>query len=111
MASNKVLVALNFSLVIIAGILFLNLFDITISPTGRAVYDSSEMVCVVNFKDNYNLWEDIDGCCLEVRKQLSCVRDKGYYTNKTVEWKCNTGELNYWLSDEAYNYCKEQVIW
>ena len=111
MLKNKLLVALNFSLVLIAGFLLLSLFDVTVSPTGRAVYDSSEMVCVVNFKDNYNLWEDIDSCCLEVRKQLGCVKNKGYYTDKTVEWKCSTGQLNYWLSDEAYNYCKEQVIW
>ena len=111
MQSNKLLVALNFSLVIIAGILLLSLFDVGVSPTGRAVYDYEEMLCIVNFKENYNIWEDIDSCCLEVRKQLSCVKDKGYYTDKTVEWRCNTGELNYWLNSEAYNYCKEQVIW
>jgi hypothetical protein len=111
MLGDKLLIALNFSLVIIAGILLLSLFDIGISPTGRATYDPSEMLCVVNFKENYNSWEDIDSCCLEVRKQLSCVKDKGYYTDKTVEWRCGTGPLNYWLSDETYNYCKEQVIW
>ncbi len=111
MRSDKLLIALNFSLVIVAGMLLLSLFDLEISPTGRAVYDPSEMLCVVNFKENYNSWEDMDSCCLEVRKQLNCVKDKGYYADKTVEWRCSTGELNYWLNQEAYNYCKEQVIW
>ena len=111
MQSNKLLVLLNFSLVIIAGILVLSLFDLTVSPTGRATFDASEMLCVINYEDNYNSWEDIDSCCLEVRKQLSCVKDKGYYADKTVEWRCGTGPLNYWLSQETYDYCKEQVIW
>ena len=111
MRSDKLLIALNFSLLIIAGMLVLNLFEISISPTGKATYDTSEMLCIVNFKENYNVWGDIDSCCLEVRKQLSCVKDKGYYTDKTVEWRCSTGSLNYWLNDEMYNYCKEQVIW
>jgi hypothetical protein len=110
-SDNKLIITLNLSLLIVILILSLNLFNIEISSTGKAVEDYGEMLCIVNYEDNFNVWEDIDGCCLEVRKQLNCVKEKGYYTDKVLDWKCGTGNLNYWLNNDAYSYCKEQVIW
>jgi hypothetical protein len=111
MKDKKVLVVLNFSLAIIAIILVLNLFEFEFIPLGKAVYQPEEMLCVVNWQDNYNLWNDINSCCLEVRKQLSCEKDKAYYADKTVNWRCQTGELKYWLNDQTYDYCKKTSIW
>ena len=106
MKQKRVWVVLNFSLGLIAVLLFLNLLDVQLPNLGQAQYllDGGEPLCLVGYREEFNEWNDLNGCCLEARKQLSCsVKEGG--------WMCSTGNLNYWLNNKAYNYCKQQSIW
>ncbi|PIZ52094.1 hypothetical protein COY27_01235 [Candidatus Woesearchaeota archaeon CG_4_10_14_0_2_um_filter_33_13] len=111
MTNKNVLIIANVSLFIICIILILTLFEVKVPTTGMSIVDKEEMLCVVNWRDNYNSWTDIDSCCLEARKQLTCVKEQGYYMDKTVQWRCQTGELSYWLDSKAYNYCNKLSVW
>ncbi|MBT4651300.1 hypothetical protein HOC13_02140 [Candidatus Woesearchaeota archaeon] len=116
MASDKVMAIINVSLGLIAVLLLINLFGVELPSLGQAklFLDKEEPVCVVNWKEDYSLWGDIDSCCLEVRKQLGCELVVEGLEDWDVDWVCKTGEgkvLKYWLNDKAYNYCQQSVIW
>ena len=104
------MVIANISLVFIAILLFLNLFEIQLPSLGKAQYilDREEPLCIVNYQDNFNEWNDLDSCCLEARKQLECKivqLEKPY-------WSCQTGtKLKYLLNNKAYRYCQQSRIW
>ena len=115
MASNKILAIINISLALLAFLLILQLFEIKLPVLGKASYENKAGAeCVINWGDEYNSWNDLDGCCLEARKQLDCYKDSILFENKRLEWVCQTGQgrtLKYWLNEKAYNYCTQQVIW
>lgn len=114
MLSSKALNVLNLTLGITAILLLLNLLGTTLPSVGSALYliDSSEAVCVTNYKDNYNLLET-NLCCPELQRQL--VRgaeeprtikindeevkvDRHYYTAPST--------IGYFVNNKAYLYCK-----
>ncbi len=108
--SKKVMVIANFSLVFLALLLTLNLFNVQLPTVGQAQYliDQDNPLCIVNYKDNFNEWNDLDSCCIESRKQLECKKNK---LEKT-DWSCQTGsDLKYLLNKKAYNYCQNLEIW
>jgi len=114
--NDKIWATMNVSLVLVALILTLTLFEVELPTLGQAKYalDKSEPLCIVNWQDSYNEWNDLDSCCVEARKQLDCSEGEWYYQDKTVEWQCKTGSgnvLKYWLNDKAYNYCRQLNIW
>ena len=108
MASKKTLTIINISLIFIALLLILNLFGFELPSIGQAIsfFDDSEPLCIVNWQDDFNELEDLDRCCLEVKKQAECSNE-----NKAgVNWVCQSGagSIKYWLNNKAYSYCKQR---
>ena len=114
MASNKILVIINISLALLAFLLILQLFEIKLPVLGKAIENKAGAECLIDWDNEYTLWNDLDHCCLEARKQLDCRKDNLFFESKNFDWVCQTGSgraLKYWLNDRAYNYCTNQVIW
>ncbi|MEK6968929.1 MAG: hypothetical protein AABW48_00715 [Nanoarchaeota archaeon] len=110
MGSLKMWVSLNFSLGIVALLLVLILIGINLPTLGQAQYffDKESPVCAVNWKEEFTLWNDLDRCCLEARKQLGCHKE----TFQEFDWVCQSGvNLKYWMNNKAYNYCRQLSIW
>ena len=119
MVSNKVLIGANVSLAIIAILLTLSFFEITVPSVGQVRYalDRTEPVCVISWKEKFTVFtgeNNLDRCCLEARKQLECIKEIKVFDKNKVEWSCRTGSgnvLTYGLNSKAYNYCRQQVFW
>ena len=114
MVSDRALSIINVSLALVSILLFLNLFNIGIPSLGKATFGEfpEDAVCLVNVGDEYTQWPDLDRCCLESRKQLSCSRADppvGFEVNRV----CTTenSHVKYWLNNKAFNYCQQQTYW
>ncbi|MBI4152576.1 hypothetical protein HY495_02595 [Candidatus Woesearchaeota archaeon] len=108
-------VVLNVTLGIIAIILGLYLAGISPPTVGKVLsaLDRSLPLCLVEWKGAFTQWSDLDQCCLQARKQLSCEDE-----DQTVDWQklskvCTTGKtsVKFHLNQKAYSYCQNQVIW
>ncbi|NQV91363.1 hypothetical protein HQ489_02720 [Candidatus Woesearchaeota archaeon] len=114
MVSDRQLAIINVSLAFIAILLFLNLFNIGIPSLGKATFTEipTDAVCLVNVGDEFTPWADLDRCCLESRKQLSCSREIPP-ADLGVTRVCQTenSPARYWLNNKAFNYCQQQVYW
>ena len=113
---GRVLVVVNVSLGLIALLLLLNLFDVQLPSLGRTIsyFDPTPPICAVQWGAEFTQWQDIDRCCLEVRKQLACFPEKKELNFGKLDWRCQTGKgtvLRYWVNNKAYQYCTEQRIW
>ena len=108
MKVERVFFVVNVSLVLISVLLVLNLFDVSLPTVGKVSYtlDSSQEECLLEWDGEFTPLNDIDRCCLEARKQLSCGK-------VDEKWLCKTGEstVKFWLNNKAYNYCRQQRIW
>lgn len=110
-STKKVWVVLNVSLGLLAVLLLLNLFEVQLPTLGRAfnLLDKEEPWCVVQWKEDYSEL-DLQSCCSEARKQLSCEPQKGVFV-KEVDWLCSTGpHLKYRLNNKAYYQCTQLGI-
>lgn len=111
----RIWLTINVSLGIIAVLLLLTLLGVTFPTFGKAQYllDREQPLCVVNWKDNFNAWNDVDSCCLEARKQLECIPEQKQLESGRVDWNCRTGPgaVGYWLNNKAYWYCQQQKFW
>ncbi|MFH0701742.1 MAG: hypothetical protein V2A62_04865 [Candidatus Woesearchaeota archaeon] len=112
---SKVWIVVNVSLGVIALLLLLSFFGITLPSLGQVQYvlDREEPLCVVNWQGQLNSWPEIDSCCLEARKQLECF----FYQQQTdlgrIDWICKTGSgsVSYGLNSKVYRYCQQQSYW
>ncbi|MEK6937471.1 MAG: hypothetical protein AABX04_00360 [Nanoarchaeota archaeon] len=112
---SKVWIVVNVSLSVIALLLLLSFFGITLPSLGQVQYilDREEPLCVVNWQGQLNSWPEIDSCCLEARKQLECL----FYQKNTdlgrIDWICQTGSssVSYGLNSKAHRYCQQQNYW
>ncbi|MBU0457451.1 MAG: hypothetical protein ABH824_01200 [Nanoarchaeota archaeon] len=117
MVSERIWIIINISLGLMILLLLLNLSGIELPTLGKAQYvlDKEDPLCVVNWKNEYNQWNDLDGCCLEARKQLGCHKDELSVNDGGLElsWVCetNSNAVGYWLNNKAYNYCRQQSYW
>src|SRR3989344_1101454 len=108
-------VILNVTLGIIA--LFLGLYLAGISPpvVGKALsaLDRSLPLCLVEWKDEFTPWDNLDQCCLQARKQLSCENEDLTIDGQRLAKVCTTGKtsVKFHLNQKAYSYCRSQVIW
>ncbi|PIN76433.1 hypothetical protein COV17_02495 [Candidatus Woesearchaeota archaeon CG10_big_fil_rev_8_21_14_0_10_36_11] len=120
MNGNKIWIIVNISLVFIAVLLFLNLFDITVPTLGNALYsaDGDSPVCIAQYKDQTSLIQDTERCCLQMQQQViqgetvtgpiivdgtSFDIQKKYYTSESV--------IKYFVNMKAYRYCKNNGFW
>lgn len=116
MTSKRVWTIINISLALMAFLLLLNFFGVILPSLGQAqlILDPEDPLCVVNWKDEYNQWDDLDRCCFEIQKLAGCnreiffVEDKGF----SLDWRCGRDNVaNILLNNKAYNYCRQQRIW
>ena len=115
MVTKKIWFILNISLSLVSLLLILTLFNIQLPTVGQAKYalDSQTELCLVEWNNEVSEWNDIDRCCLEAKKQLSCEKETFYTEFGTTTQHCSTGEstVSFHLNQKAYNYCKGQSIW
>jgi len=107
MSSKKLLVITNVSLLLVVALLALIFFEVQLIPLGKATATlKEEASCQVEWHGEVNEFLNLDQCCLEARKQLSCEQQE--------RWVCQTGQgevLKYQLNEAAYEYCQRQRIW
>jgi hypothetical protein len=104
---------LNVSLALIALVLFLAFLDVQLPTLGQAQYnaDSRNPYCVVEWGNTKTLFEDLDRCCLEAVKQLSCDGVVDSFGREQLHWDCHTGSsVHYKLNNKAYGYCRQQPV-
>jgi len=115
MATVRAWVVINVSLSCISIILLLYLFGVHLPSLGQAVsvFDKTEPVCVVEWEKEFTLWSNLDQCCLEARKQLSCDVEDLLIDKNKVSRVCETGKssVRFHLNEKAYSYCRSQPIW
>ena len=115
MVSLRWWTTINFSLGLVILLLILPLLGIELPTLGKAqeVFNRDSPLCVVQWQDKHTSWDNIDRCCLEARKQLSCSRGGELFEEGSTDWDCTTGEstIHYRLNDKAYYYCTQQSIW
>jgi len=115
MSARRTWTIINVSLIFIGIMLVLNLLNVSLPTFGKAQYwiDKEEPLCVVNWKEGFNQWDDLDRCCFESLKQLDCYKEKLFIEGQTYgfDWVCRTdGGVKYWLNNKAYNYCRTQLF-
>lgn len=110
MVSDRVWGILNISLGIVAVFLVLSLFEFKLPSLGmaHATFDKQDPICIVDWKNEFTVWDDLDSCCFYVRQQLKCVSDNRILDEKEVDWVCGTGKgtVRYWLNNKAYYSCQ-----
>jgi hypothetical protein len=115
MVTKKIWFILNISLSLVSLLLILTLFNVQLPTVGSAQYafDSASELCIVEWKGEISQWDDIDRCCLEAKKQLSCEKEIFSTEFGTTTQHCSTGDstVSFHLNQKAYNYCKGQSIW
>ncbi|PIN73408.1 hypothetical protein COV20_04230 [Candidatus Woesearchaeota archaeon CG10_big_fil_rev_8_21_14_0_10_45_16] len=108
MFSERRYAIFNVALILAAVLLALNLFNIHLPSVGQAqsFFDTEEPSCLVDWQGEQTQWYDLDSCCLQARKQLSCEPEVG-------GWDCGAGSdtVHYVLNDKAYRYCQRQSFW
>ena len=112
MKGDRVLIALNVSLGIVSLFLVLSLFDISLPSIGKA-YDVEAAHCFVGSSDEFTELPNLEQCCFEARKQLSCEQQKGIINGQAINWECRTGggPVSYLLNGDAFTYCQDQNFW
>ena len=127
---KRVLGIVNIGLIILSFLLVLNLCGVSLPNLGFALYntfDTEDTICIANWQDDYSEI-NLDLCCHESRKQLECVSkefeielfsettDADEIVSKILSTDviCKTGDgnnMNYYLNNNAYRYCKNQNYW
>tara|TARA_Y100000310_G_C20674139_1_gene811954 strand:- start:1758 stop:2114 length:357 start_codon:yes stop_codon:yes gene_type:complete len=106
----KVLAIINISLVLVSTLLILNLFDVNISHVGYAIQDTIDIdpaTCFASYND-LNSEINLDLCCQESKKQLSCINKKQNINGIETDIICKTGDttISYSLTNKAQRYCE-----
>lgn len=116
MVTKKVMGVINVSLVLISFLLLMNLFGVTLPSLGQPVYDildQEDPICFVAWKENVNQL-NLNLCCHEVRKQLTCKRFRNTFDGTVTDNVCQTGTgqvLKYYLNNAAYRKCTSNNYW
>lgn len=113
MAKEKTWAIVNISLALVIVLLVLHLLNIQISPVGQAAATAEGSICIINWQNEFNPTNDINRCCFEARKQLTCRRNQEVLESGVVDWSCQTGKggLRILLNNKAYKYCVNQNYW
>lgn len=110
MISRKAWTILNFSLFLVALVLALNLFGVEFPSTGKAVEElEKDSFCVMRNWDGEFVGREVKDCCLEIKRiAVGCKSEQLYYMDKTLQWKCFTGnKIEYYFNQAGYKYCKK----
>ncbi len=109
MKQKRVWAIINISLGLIAILLFLNLFNITIPTLGKPIErlaDSSQ--CMMKNWENEFVNRNIDDCCLEkVRFAPKCSKTNMLLGNNIFSYVCSSGNnIEYYFNDAGLKYCR-----
>ena len=107
---------INCSLLLVAALLLLNLFEVRIPSLGKVHYvlDTEPPLCVTQWKDHFSSLDDINQCCLSARQQLYCDPKVEQLSLGRTDIICGARQehtLQFHLNRKAYGYCQQQVIW
>ncbi len=115
MTTVRAWVVINVSLSCLSLILLLYLFGVHLPSLGQAVsvFDTTEPICLVEWKNEFTSWSNLDQCCLEARKQLSCNSEDVIIGEQEMSRVCETGKstVRFHFNEKAYSYCRRQPIW
>ncbi len=115
MTTVRAWVVINVSLSCLSLILLLYLFGVHLPSLGQAVsvFDATEPICLVEWKNEFTSWSNLDQCCLEARKQLSCNPEDVIINEREISQVCETGKssVRFHFNEKAYAYCRKQPIW
>lgn len=115
MLSNRTWTILNISFGLLALLLGLYLAGISFPSLGQAasLLDKSAPLCMVQWKENLVVWDELDQCCLQARKQLSCDKEEKIVGKQKLTRICTTGKtsVKFHLNEKAYYYCQKQAFW
>lgn len=115
MVQQKVMVVMNVSLVFISFLLVLSLLDVELPTLGKAQFalDGNEPICVGNYADQFVEFENLDICCFEARKKLSCFNENNFVFGEDLEKVCRTGvgDTAVFMNNKAHLYCTQQSFW
>lgn len=114
MASSRVWIIMNVSLGLIAVILLLTFWGITIPNIGQVLstVDPEEPLCIVQVEEEHSRWDDLPRCCLEAQAQLECVREQQQFPEGETDFSCrSSSQVQYQLNTKAFRYCQRQVFW
>ncbi|HLD73172.1 MAG TPA: hypothetical protein VJA23_06340 [Candidatus Nanoarchaeia archaeon] len=110
MISRKAWTILNFSLFLVALVLALNLWGVDFPSTGKAAAEQLETdsFCVMRNWESKFVEREVKDCCLEIKRVVvGCKSEQLYYMDKTLQWKCFTGnKIEYYFNQAGYKYCK-----
>lgn len=112
--SDRVWIGANVSLGVVAVLLLLLLFNVSLLSVGRGYFggitDQSRALCAVQWREDSTELNDMDFCCVHVREQLECSQLQGFVGQERVDWDCHTGSsepvVHYMLNARAYRYCQ-----
>jgi len=110
MVSERVLFIINVSLGLLSVLLLSMLLGVELPTLGQAQYmlDKEEPVCMIEWRGESTLFQDIDRCCLQARQQFECRAEN----KDDLDWACGTAAgLRIRLNDKGYNYCRQQPYW
>ena len=114
MVSKKLYNIFNFTLVLIAILLVMNLFNVQLPSLGRVFYavDDSPHLCGVD-NQGIVLHPDLDRCCFEARNLAKCNSDPFLSETGKFDVSCKNSEYtpSIRLNNKAYQYCVGTDIW
>ena len=115
MTTVRAWVVMNVALSFVAVVLLFYLLGIHLPSVGQAIslFDKNKPLCFVEWKNDFTSWTDLDQCCLEARKQLSCESEDQTIDSQRMTRVCATGKnsVRIHLNTKAYSACQRIPIW
>jgi hypothetical protein len=109
MNQKRVWVIINISLSLIAILLILNLFNVTLPVLGKPVERLADnSLCVMKNWENEYITRNIDDCCLEkIKFAPKCYRTNIILKENTFSYVCGTGnKIEYYFNNNGLKYCR-----
>jgi len=109
---KKVVVLLNFCLVLVSSLLLLNLFGGILRSIGNALYsfDPAQNLCLIESSERLQSL-DIINCCDMVRRQSICIPHikMTAWGESHVECSIPNSLFSYHLNNKAFYFCQEEI--
>ena len=108
--SKQTLNVINISLILISTLLILNLAGVQIPNIGYAIQDTidnEDATCFASYNGQTSEI-NLDYCCQEAKKQLSCIGNEQIISSVETDVKCSTGTttISFHLTNKANRYCQ-----
>lgn len=112
MLTKKRLRLTNIVLAIVCFFLFLNFLGVELPTYGLALekLDRSEPACFFQLNEQHHALIDLNQCCFELQKQLTCQDYNQQINNVQVHKKCfiSQNTPQYFVNLKTYRYCQNE---